>query len=69
MSDKLKITSWQNQEDTFDFYYTKRDSGALDFNFIFKGDTIQGSLTRFNEKDFLLTKRGFHWISEYPYNR
>ncbi|MDB9720381.1 hypothetical protein OAA67_00740 [Winogradskyella sp.] len=56
----MKITIWQNQEGTFGFYYTKRDSTALDFNFIFKGDTIQGSLTRFNEKDFLLTKRDFY---------
>ncbi|HEX6773905.1 MAG TPA: hypothetical protein VF126_17850 [Acidobacteriaceae bacterium] len=25
-------------------------------------------LSRFDEQRFLLTHRGFHWISEYPYN-
>ena len=26
-------------------------------------------LSRYDEQEFLLTHRGFHWISEYPYNR
>jgi hypothetical protein len=28
-----------------------------------------GALRRDDEKEFLLTTRGFHWINEYPYNR
>ena len=26
-------------------------------------------LSRYDEKQFLLTNRGFHWVSEYPFNR
>ena len=33
------------------------------------GETIQAKLRRADEKSFLLTSRGFHWINEYPFNR
>ncbi|WP_299115395.1 hypothetical protein [uncultured Winogradskyella sp.] len=66
---RLKLTSWSEQSESFDFNYKKIDSTGLDFNFIFKGDTIYGSCKRLGIKDFTLTNRGFHWISEYPYNR
>ena len=34
------------------------------------GDRQVGAkLRRADEKEFLLTSRGFHWINEYPLNR
>jgi len=33
------------------------------------GNTIYVRLKRFDEKNFRLMSRGFHWINEYPYNR
>lgn len=69
LEDKLKLTSWSDDTKSFYFNYKKIDSTGLDFNFTFEGDTIYGSSKRLDEKDFLLTKRGFHWISEYPFNR
>lgn len=34
-----------------------------------KNDSVSILLKRKTEKDFLLMKRGFRWINEYPYNR
>lgn len=69
VTDKFKVTSWSDDSKSYDFNYKKVDSTGLDFDFIFERDTIYGSSKRLDKKDFLLTKRGFHWISEYPYNR
>ena len=69
LEDRMKLTSWRDEKENYYLNYRKIDSTGLDFNFIVKGDSIYGSTKRLNEKDFLLTNRGFHWISEYPYNR
>lgn len=69
LEDKLKITSWSDSTKSYYLNYKKIDSTGLDFDIIFKGDTIYGSSKRLDEKDFLLTNRGFHWVSEYPFNR
>ncbi len=69
LEDRLTLKSWSNEDLSYDLNYKIIDSTGLDFNFIFEGDTIKGSTKRLKEKDFLLTNRGFHWISEYPYNR
>ncbi|MFP4847174.1 hypothetical protein [Winogradskyella sp. PE311] len=69
LNNKLTMSSWSNDNNNFELNYTKVDSTGLDFNFINKGDTIYGSSIKLKEEDFLLTNRGFHWISEYPYNR
>ena len=53
------------------FTYT-RDQDCLILNGKAKGDsvnTIYMKLKRFDEKNFRLMTRGFHWINEYPYNR
>lgn len=34
-----------------------------------KADTLNIRMKRFDEKEFRLIKRGFHWINEVPYNR
>lgn len=33
------------------------------------GHPIEARLRRLTREDFLLVRRGFHWINEYPYNR
>jgi uncharacterized membrane protein YphA (DoxX/SURF4 family) len=35
----------------------------------FEGHQIDVAMTRENTTDFPLMKRGFHWVSEFPYNR
>ncbi|WP_296316956.1 hypothetical protein [Winogradskyella sp. UBA3174] len=69
LQDRLKLTSWRDDKESYYLNYKKIDSTGLDFNFIVKGDTIYGSSKLFKEKDFLLRNRDFYWISEYPYNR
>ncbi len=68
VSQKIKFYTSRSGSDYFDFNYTRTDN-TLDFNLIHKGDTISGQTKRLDKSDFLLTNRGFHWISEYPYNR
>jgi len=66
---KVKFyASRNNPNDYFDFQYTKTDS-TLNYNYIYKNDTIFGQTKRLDKKDFLLTGRGFNWINERPFNR
>ncbi|MDH7447856.1 DoxX family protein [Aquimarina sp. 2201CG14-23] len=68
VTQKVKFSPSGNSADYFDFNYTRTDE-SLDFNYIYKNDTISGQTKRLDKDDFLLMNRGFHWISEYPYNR
>ncbi|NML19248.1 hypothetical protein HHL16_00115 [Pseudoflavitalea sp. G-6-1-2] len=47
----------------------KADPPYLTMSGVVKNDTIRIRLKRFDEKQFLLMKRGFHWVNEFPYNR
>ena len=69
LENKLKLTNWRDKEEVFDLNYKVIDTIGLDFNFIFKNDTITGTTRKLNQKDYVLPNRGFHWISENPYNR
>ncbi|NAS32239.1 hypothetical protein GTQ40_14735 [Flavobacteriaceae bacterium R38] len=65
---KIKFyPSRNNANDYFNFNYTKTDS-TLVFDYIYKNDTISGQTKRLGKDDFLLTGRGFNWISERPFN-
>ena len=55
--------------DFFDLKYTTKKGKILDFHYTYKNDTISGQTRRLDKVDFQLMNRGFHWISEYPYNR
>lgn len=35
----------------------------------FEGHALEVVLQRFDERTLQLNKRGFHWISEYPFNQ
>jgi hypothetical protein len=34
-----------------------------------KNDSVYMKFKRYDEKQFRLMSRGFHWVNEYPYNR
>jgi len=51
------------------FTYTLQKPGVLILNGNWKQDSLHIKLHRYNEKDFPLLKRGFHWVNEYPLNR
>ncbi|MEL6558985.1 MAG: hypothetical protein AAFQ94_12425 [Bacteroidota bacterium] len=64
---KIKFTPSSNTS-SFDLHYTETDK-TFDFNFIHQSDTVSAQTLKLGKEDFLLTNRGFHWISEYPFNR
>ncbi|WNJ20110.1 hypothetical protein [Pontibacter sp. G13] len=45
------------------------DSAHVQWSGIYGPDTLDLYLRKKQKSDFLLMNRGFHWISEYPYNR
>ena len=45
------------------------DADVFEFEGIFKNDSVYFKTERKGREDFLLNNRGFHWISEYPFNR
>jgi hypothetical protein len=49
--------------------YQRPDSVHLMLAGLMGSDSIRVELIRRDEKEFLLLKRGFHWINEYPFNR
>ena len=51
------------------FTYERSASDQLKLNGTMAGHTIQMQLRREDEKKFLLSSRGFHWVQEYPFNR
>ena len=50
-------------------HYAFSDSTHLVINGLWKADSIKIQLVRRPKRDFLLLKRGFHWINEEPFNR
>jgi len=68
MTQKMKFLPSSGTSDAFDFNYTINGT-SLDFNFIVENDTIYGQTKNIDEKALLLINRGFHWISERPFNR
>ena len=49
--------------------YENPDPEKIRLHGTVKEDTISILMSRKDPKDFLLINRGFHWISEYPFNR
>lgn len=68
LKQNITLTEYRDSTKTYTFNYSKTDS-TLVLKGIFKGDTIEFHGTRRTKDDFLLTKRGFRWINEYPFNR
>ena len=60
--------SYLDTSNEINFHYIK-DGDYLLLNGKIKNDSMFIKLKRFDEKNFRLMSRGFHWINEYPYNR
>lgn len=74
------LNSYRDSSKIFAFNYSKPDNDHLIFTgnapFLFdkklkdfKLDSTMIIMKRFDEKNFRLVNRGFHWINEYPYNK
>lgn len=68
LKQELKLINYQDTTDTFTLKY-KTNSHTFSFETTYKNDTIKATCDIIKKEDFLLMNRGFHWISEYPYNR
>lgn len=68
---RRKINMYNSKDTTIthSLKYTMDKNGILTINGRFMKDSVNIRLKRFDEKQFLLTQRGFHWVNEYPLNR
>jgi hypothetical protein len=51
------------------FHFTEAKNGDLLLKGKWGKDSLSVSMRKYNLNHFLLIRRGFHWINEYPYNR
>lgn len=65
----LHMQAFADSTDTFAGNYSAIDSTGMEFAGRRGEDSLVIRMTRFDEKKFLLINRGFHWVSEIPYNR
>jgi hypothetical protein len=49
--------------------FTRPDAKTLTLDGTFEGKHVAATLHRSDDRTFLLTSRGFHWINEVPFNR
>ena len=65
----IRFTGRFDPNDVFTLTYLRPDPKSLQLDGIVSGHTIHAVCTLADEKKFLLTSRGFHWINERPFNR
>lgn len=65
----LMLKKYDDQNWQTVFTYTQPADDKIVFDGDMDGHHINIKLTRMDSSKFLLKSRGFHWISEYPYNR
>ena len=63
------MNSFTDTVNKYVFTYSKPKKDSLLIKGTYKKNTIEVGLHREDESKFLLVKRGFHWINEYPFNR
>ncbi len=66
---KIVMNKYSDTVHKYNFTYTTPKKDSLVIKGTFKKDSLQISLHRLDPNKFLLVRRGFHWINEYPYNR
>ncbi len=69
LAQKIVINTYTDTLDKYRFTYTKPQPGTLLLKGKWQQDSLKIKFTRFDEKQFLLINRGFHWINERPLNR
>lgn len=67
----IQFTNRVDTERRFDFVFTVPNPSTLVLKGTYMGDSVLVYLNKSQvaTNDFRLTKRGFHWINETPYNR
>jgi hypothetical protein len=49
--------------------YSWTDSSHLELRGAIEGDSVSARLQKIDTAQFALLSRGFHWVSEVPYNK
>ncbi len=65
----ITMNSYKDTLNKYQFTYTKPQKDSLLIKGSYKKSTLVIGLHREDENKFILVKRGFHWINEYPFNR
>jgi uncharacterized membrane protein YphA (DoxX/SURF4 family) len=66
---RMALTKAGDAEWQAHFSFEETESGVLTLDGQFEGKPTRAKLIRTHESQFLLKSRGFHWISEVPFNR
>jgi hypothetical protein len=66
---KLVFTEEKDSTKHHVFRYKDIKPNTFELRGLMEGDSLSIFMTRKNTDEFPLTNRGFHWISEYPFNR
>lgn len=64
----LVLNDWLANDKKYPFTYTQPDSNTLILKGKWNSDSLYLELYKMHKK-FLLTSRGFHWVSEQPFNK
>jgi hypothetical protein len=67
--DALTLETTGSKTNSFVLQYARPTPEQLRMEGEMDGHALVLQLRRIDEKKFLLTNRGFHWINEYPFNR
>ncbi len=65
----LTLTGRDDTLRRYAFNYLRPDARSLLLRGGFRGDSLTLHLRRLPDEHFLLTRRGFHWVNEFPFNR
>ena len=65
----MTFTAYRDSTDVFTFDYRQPQNDSLILTGAWKKDSLEIRLKTYDWKNFLLVRRGFHWINEYPFNR
>jgi hypothetical protein len=66
---KIVINTYADTIHKFLFIYTLQKPGILILKGKWGQDSLHIQIRRLDPKNFLLLKRGFHWVNEYPLNK
>jgi uncharacterized membrane protein YphA (DoxX/SURF4 family) len=65
---KLALSNPQKPDWQSSFNYRETEPGRVELEGTYDGKKVRAKLRRADESEFLLVKRGFHWVNEYPFN-
>ena len=65
----IVMNKYSDTDHKWQFTYIQPKKDSLVIRGTYKNDSVKITFHRFDASKFLLVRRGFHWINEYPYNR